>query len=107
MLAGLGYFTGQRTREIGVRLALGAQRKDIIQLILSQGLGIVAIGIVLGILTALAATRSLTSFLFGVSPMDVLTMAGVASSACDCRAAGLLDSGPPGDASRSNGGGAL
>jgi putative ABC transport system permease protein len=86
MLAGLGiyglvaYFTGQRTREIGVRLALGAQRKDIIQLVLGQGLGIVAIGIVLGILAALAATRPLASFLFGVSPTDVLTMAGVASS---------------------------
>ena len=86
MLSGLGiyglisYFAGQRTREIGVRLALGAQRKDILKLVLSQGITIVVVGIALGMAGAFAATRLLSSFLIGVSPTDFLTFAGVAAS---------------------------
>jgi ABC-type antimicrobial peptide transport system permease subunit len=86
MLSGLGiyglisYFAGQRTREIGVRLALGAQRKDILKLVLSQGIAIVVIGIAVGIGGAFAATRLLTSFLIGVGPTDALTFALVAAS---------------------------
>lgn len=86
LLSGLGiyglisYFAGQRTREIGVRLALGAQTKDIVKLVLSQGIAIVVIGIVLGMAGAFAATRLLSSFLIGVRPTDVLTFAWVAAS---------------------------
>jgi putative ABC transport system permease protein len=86
LLSGLGiyvlisYFAGQRTREIGVRLALGAQRKDILNLVLSQGISIVVIGIVVGMAGAFAATRLLSSFLIGVNATDVLTFALVAAS---------------------------
>ena len=86
LLSGLGiygliaYFAGQRTREIGVRLALGAQTKDILKLVLSQGIAIVVIGITLGMAGAFAATRLLSSFLIGVRPTDFLTFAGVAAS---------------------------
>src|SRR6185503_13805094 len=79
LLSGLGiygliaYFAGQRTREIGVRLALGAQRKDILKLVLSQGIAIVGIGMTLGIAGAFATTRLLTSFLIGVGATDALT----------------------------------
>jgi putative ABC transport system permease protein len=84
LLGGIGiyglmsYVTGQRTREIGVRLALGAQRRDILKLVLGKGLGIVIIGMLLGVFATVAATRALTTFLFGVSPTDVLTLISVA-----------------------------
>ena len=86
LLAGVGiyglisYVTRQRTREIGVRVALGAQRRDIIKLVLGQGLAIVVIGIMVGVLVTFAATRPLAGFLFGVSPTDLLTVASVAIS---------------------------
>jgi ABC-type antimicrobial peptide transport system permease subunit len=73
----IAYFTEQRTREIGVRLALGAQRKDILKLVLNQGIVIVVIGIGFGIVAALATTRLLSSFLFGINATDALTFAGV------------------------------
>jgi predicted permease len=86
LLSGLGiygliaYFTGQRTREIGIRLALGAQRKDILRLVLNQGVTIAVIGIGLGILGALAMSRLLTSFIFGIGAIDAVTFATVAIS---------------------------
>jgi len=86
LLSGLGiygliaYFAGQRTREIGVRLALGAQTKDILKLVLSQGIAIVVIGMSLGIAGAFATTRLLTSFLIGVGGTDALTFILVAVS---------------------------
>ncbi|MEK6286647.1 MAG: ABC transporter permease [Acidobacteriota bacterium] len=85
LLASLGvygvvaYFVGLQTREIGVRLALGARRGDILKFVFRQGLSITLTGIALGLLASLALTRLLSSFLYGVSAMDLLTFVGVAT----------------------------
>jgi predicted permease len=69
----IAYTVAQRTHEIGIRLALGAERGDILWLVLWQGFRLAAIGIALGLAGAVAATRALRSLLFGVSPTDPLT----------------------------------
>ncbi|PYM11134.1 MAG: hypothetical protein DME18_14760 [Verrucomicrobia bacterium] len=71
----LAYGVTQRTREIGVRVALGAQRSDVLGLVLRQGMKLVGLGILAGIGGALALTRTLRSLLFGISPDDPLTFA--------------------------------
>ena len=68
----IAYSVVQRTQEIGIRMALGAQRGDVLQLILRGGLKLVALGVVLGLAGALALTRVLQSQLFGVSAHDPL-----------------------------------
>jgi len=68
----------ERTREIGVRAALGASRRGILAMVLGQGLALTVIGIAAGVVGALAATRALTSLLFGVTRLDPLTYVGVA-----------------------------
>ncbi|MGH2822884.1 MAG: ABC transporter permease [Thermoleophilaceae bacterium] len=79
MLAAVGLagvsatLVAQRTREIGVRMALGAEQGDVVRLILGQAARLVAIAVVLGLVAALALTRVLTSLLFGVSPADPTT----------------------------------
>ncbi|MFN7943776.1 MAG: ABC transporter permease [Blastocatellia bacterium] len=84
LLASLGiygvvaYFVALQSREIGVRLALGAHRRDILQLVFRQGLRITFGGIALGLLASFALTRLLASYLYGVSALDVLTFVGVA-----------------------------
>jgi ABC-type antimicrobial peptide transport system permease subunit len=65
----------QRTREIGVRVALGAQRSDVIRLVLSRGLSFVCAGVVFGLAASLGLTRVMESFLYGVKPTDALTFA--------------------------------
>jgi len=72
----LAYLVGQRTREFGVRRALGAQIPDLIRLIMNQGLRLVAIGLVLGLAGALASARLLTGLLYEVSPWDAVTYLG-------------------------------
>ena len=72
------YAVSQRTREIGIRMALGAQIGDVLRLIVRQGMRLVVIGIVLGLACALALTRWLESLLLGVGTADPLTFAGVA-----------------------------
>lgn len=74
----MSYAVSRRTREIGVRVALGAQASDVLRLILRQGMVAPLIGVAFGILAALALTQLLRSLLFGVSPGDPLTYAGVA-----------------------------
>jgi len=68
----------QRAHEIGVRLALGASRRDILRLVLRDGVTLVVLGLAAGLSVALACSRLLASFLFGVSVRDPLTFAGVA-----------------------------
>ncbi|MGH9935732.1 MAG: ABC transporter permease [Blastocatellia bacterium] len=74
----LSYAVAQRTHEIGVRLALGAQRRDVLSLILWQGLKLTLSGVGIGLLAAWAATRLLTKLLRGLNPTDPLTFGGVA-----------------------------
>jgi putative ABC transport system permease protein len=69
------YRVSRRTRELGIRIAVGAQRSDIIRLVLRQGLGLVTAGTGLGLAVALAATRSLRAFLFGIPAHDPITFA--------------------------------
>jgi predicted permease len=73
----VSYSVAQRTHEIGVRIALGAARRDVLRLIVGHGLRLALAGIVLGLAGAWALTRFLTSLLFGVKPTDPLTFAGV------------------------------
>jgi putative ABC transport system permease protein len=74
----LSYSVSQRTQEIGVRMALGAGRRDVLRLILGQGLRLAAIGIVLGLLGAFGTTRFLKTLLYNVTPSDPLSFVVVA-----------------------------
>ncbi|HEX9700897.1 MAG TPA: ABC transporter permease, partial [Acidobacteriota bacterium] len=74
----LSYVVSQRTGEIGVRIALGAAAGDVLRMILWQGAGVVAVGVIIGLAEALALTRLMEAVLFGVSPGDPLTYAAVA-----------------------------
>jgi len=84
VLAGVGiygvisYLAGQRTHEFGLRMALGAQRQDILRLILGQGARMALIGVAIGIPAALGLTRLMANELFGVTAHDPLTFAAVA-----------------------------
>jgi putative ABC transport system permease protein len=73
----LSYLVAQRTREIGVRMALGASTGSVTRLVLSRGLRLVAVGIVLGMALTLALSGSLAGLLFGVEPADIRTLAAV------------------------------
>jgi putative ABC transport system permease protein len=76
----MAYFVSQRTREIGIRIALGAQWRDVLKLILKNGMLLVTIGLLIGLAGALALTRLMTTLLFEVSPTDPVTFGAVALS---------------------------
>ena len=78
----IAYTTRQRTHEIAIRMALGAQRADVFRLVLGQGLLLTLAGLAVGIAASLALTRYLKSVLFGVTTTDVLTYAAVALLLC-------------------------
>ena len=95
MLAAVGlygvmaYTVTQRTHEIGLRMALGAQMSDVLKLILKNGMTLASIGLVIGLAGAAALTRLMTKLLFGVMPIDAATfitvsliLLGVALLAC-------------------------
>jgi putative ABC transport system permease protein len=84
LLAGLGiygvisYLVSERTQEIGIRLALGASRSNILSIVLRQGLGLAIAGAAVGLVCALVVSHLMASLLYGVRPTDSLTFAGVA-----------------------------
>ena len=73
----ISYAVSQRTQEIGVRVALGAQRGDVLRLIVGQGATLGAIGVLAGLIAAFGVTRFLRSMLYGTSPLDVASFVGV------------------------------
>jgi predicted permease len=85
----IAYSVTQRTREIGIRMAIGAQRGDVIGLIVCEGMRMAAVGIAVGLIASLAATRVLNSLLYGVTARDPITFAmnaailvGITIAAC-------------------------
>jgi predicted permease len=75
----LSYAVALRTREIGVRVALGAQRADVVTLVVGRGLRLAGIGVALGLAMALGVTRFLSFLLYGISPLDPLTFASISA----------------------------
>jgi putative ABC transport system permease protein len=75
----IGYSVQQRVREFGVRVALGATRASVIALVLAEARRVVAVGVVIGLVSAAALTRSIGSFLFGVQPLDAVTFVSAAA----------------------------
>jgi predicted permease len=73
----IAYSVSQRQREIGIRMAIGAQRKDVMRLVLYEGMLVILIGLGIGLAGSLASTRFLSTLLFGVTPTDPLTFAAV------------------------------
>src|SRR6266851_3486524 len=73
----ISYLVGQRTHEIGIRMALGARQTDVLRMVLGEGMKMTVIGIFIGLLTALGLTRLMANLLFGVSATDPLTFVGV------------------------------
>ena len=75
----VAFLAGHRRREIGIRMALGAQRRDVLQLILQQGMKPVGMGCGVGLVASLAASRLITSQLYGISASDPVTLASIAA----------------------------
>jgi putative ABC transport system permease protein len=80
----MSYGVAQRTNEIGIRMALGAQRADVLRLVLKQGLGIAVLGVAIGTAGAFGVSHLLAKMLFGVSPSDPMIFAGAAGMLVAC-----------------------
>jgi putative ABC transport system permease protein len=85
----MSYSVAQRTHEIGVRMALGARRADVLKLVVRQGMLLAIVGVIVGLLGAFALTRVMSSLMFGVTTKDPITfvavsllLVGVAFIAC-------------------------
>jgi predicted permease len=74
----ISYLAGQRTHEIGIRMALGAERRDVLWMVLGDGAKMALVGVAIGLVAALGLTRLMANMLFGVGARDPLTLAGVA-----------------------------
>ena len=74
----ISYLVGQRTHEIGIRIALGAEPRDVLRMVLAEGAKMALVGVVIGLVAAFGLTRLMASMLFGVSAHDPLSFAGVA-----------------------------
>jgi len=73
----MSYSVAQRTREIGIRMALGAQRSDVLKMTIRQGLKLVFVGVIIGLAAAFVLTRVMSSLLFGVSATDPTTFVAI------------------------------
>jgi ABC-type antimicrobial peptide transport system permease subunit len=73
----VSYAVARRTKEFGLRMAMGAQTADVLALVMKQGALMIVIGLAAGLVTAFALTRLMASLLFGVAPTDLLTFTGV------------------------------
>jgi putative ABC transport system permease protein len=73
----MSHAAAQRTREIGIRMALGAQKRDTLRLVVTQGMFLALLGVSIGVIGALALTRFMASLLYGVKPTDPMTFIGV------------------------------
>jgi putative ABC transport system permease protein len=74
----VSYAVAARAQEIGIRLALGATRVQVVRMVLEQGMRVTAAGVAAGLVAAIAAVRAIAAYLYGVEPTDPLTFAGVA-----------------------------
>jgi ABC-type antimicrobial peptide transport system permease subunit len=76
----ISYIVGQRVQEIGIRLALGARRADVLRMVLGEGVKMAGLGVAVGLAASIALTRLMGRMLYGVSPTDPLTLAAVGTA---------------------------